>query len=141
CSSGTYIRALARDLGGALGTGGHLTALRRTSVGPYGLSQARTLEDLSERPGVIPLAEAAAAALPPLPPTPADAPRPPPGVRIPAPSPGPRFPAPAHAAGTPGTPMAAFAPDGSLVALVTEDSGRLRALAVFADPSLAQPAT
>ena len=35
CSSGTYIRALARDLGAALGTGGHLTALRRTAVGPY----------------------------------------------------------------------------------------------------------
>jgi tRNA pseudouridine55 synthase len=46
CSSGTYIRALARDLGAALGTGGHLTALRRTAVGPYTLAQARTLEDL-----------------------------------------------------------------------------------------------
>ncbi len=40
CSSGTYIRALARDLGAALGTGGHLTALRRTRVGGYGLDQA-----------------------------------------------------------------------------------------------------
>ena len=38
CSSGTYIRALARDLGGALGTGGHLTALRRTRVGAFDLS-------------------------------------------------------------------------------------------------------
>lgn len=38
CSSGTYIRALARDLGAALGVGGHLTALRRTRVGPYDLS-------------------------------------------------------------------------------------------------------
>jgi tRNA U55 pseudouridine synthase TruB len=46
CSSGTYIRALARDLGAALGAGGHLTALRRTAVGPYTLAQARTLEDL-----------------------------------------------------------------------------------------------
>ena len=44
CSSGTYIRALARDLGGAVGVGGHLTALRRTQVGPYTLDQARTLE-------------------------------------------------------------------------------------------------
>src|ERR1700678_1260873 len=42
CSSGTYIRALARDLGAALGTGGHLTALRRTPVGGYGLGGART---------------------------------------------------------------------------------------------------
>jgi tRNA pseudouridine55 synthase len=38
CSSGTYIRALARDLGGVLGTGGHLTALRRTRVGGFDLS-------------------------------------------------------------------------------------------------------
>ena len=37
CSSGTYIRAIARDLGAALGVGGHLTALRRTAVGPFGL--------------------------------------------------------------------------------------------------------
>lgn len=50
CSSGTYIRALARDLGAALGVGGHLTALRRTRVGGYGLEQARTLEQLAERP-------------------------------------------------------------------------------------------
>ncbi len=50
CSSGTYIRALARDLGEALGVGGHLTALRRTRVGGYGLDHARTLADLAERP-------------------------------------------------------------------------------------------
>ncbi|MBU9764607.1 tRNA pseudouridine(55) synthase TruB [Mycobacterium sp. TNTM28] len=48
CSSGTYIRALARDVGVALGVGGHLTALRRTRVGRYGLDEARTLEDLAE---------------------------------------------------------------------------------------------
>jgi tRNA pseudouridine55 synthase len=48
CSSGTYIRALARDLGAALGTGGHLTALRRTAVGPYRLDQAHSLEELAE---------------------------------------------------------------------------------------------
>lgn len=47
CSSGTYIRALARDLGGDLGVGGHLTALRRTAVGPFSLDGARTLEDLA----------------------------------------------------------------------------------------------
>ena len=50
CSSGTYIRALARDLGAALGVGGHLTALRRTRVGRFGLDQARSLDDLTERP-------------------------------------------------------------------------------------------
>ncbi|ORX10621.1 tRNA pseudouridine synthase B [Mycolicibacterium wolinskyi] len=49
CSSGTYIRALARDAGAALGVGGHLTALRRTKVGRYGLDEARTLEGLAER--------------------------------------------------------------------------------------------
>ena len=50
CSSGTYIRALARDLGAALGTGGHLTALRRTRVGPFGLEHTTwdaTLGDLA----------------------------------------------------------------------------------------------
>jgi tRNA pseudouridine55 synthase len=47
CSAGTYVRALARDLGDGLGVGGHLTALRRTRVGRYGLGLARTLEELA----------------------------------------------------------------------------------------------
>lgn len=50
CSSGTYVRALARDLGAALGVGGHLTALRRTRVGPFTLEHARTLADLADDP-------------------------------------------------------------------------------------------
>ncbi|MDM4143017.1 MULTISPECIES: tRNA pseudouridine(55) synthase TruB [Mycobacterium] len=50
CSSGTYIRALARDLGAALEVGGHLTALRRTRVGRFGLDQAYPLDELAERP-------------------------------------------------------------------------------------------
>ena len=50
CSSGTYVRALARDLGAGLGVGGHLTALRRTQVGPFGLRVARTLDQLAESP-------------------------------------------------------------------------------------------
>ena len=50
CSSGTYIRALARDLGDALGVGGHLTSLRRTRVGRFDLSHAVTLDELAERP-------------------------------------------------------------------------------------------
>ena len=50
CSSGTYIRALARDVGAALAVGGHLTALRRTRVGSFGLDQARTLDELAEQP-------------------------------------------------------------------------------------------
>ena len=48
CTSGTYVRALARDLGDALGVGGHLTMLRRTRVGGFGLDVARTLEQLEE---------------------------------------------------------------------------------------------
>ena len=50
CSSGTYIRALARDLGAVLGVGGHLTSLRRTRVGRFGLDQAHSLDDLAEQP-------------------------------------------------------------------------------------------
>ncbi|MBX9471019.1 tRNA pseudouridine(55) synthase TruB [Microcella sp.] len=49
CSSGTYIRALARDLGTALGIGGHLTALRRTRVGPFDVADAVSLDELAEQ--------------------------------------------------------------------------------------------
>ncbi len=48
CSSGTYIRAIARDLGDALGVGGHLTALRRTAVGPVRVEEAVPLAALEE---------------------------------------------------------------------------------------------
>ena len=48
CSSGTYIRALARDLGNALGIGGHITALRRTKVGHFDVSEANSIEELGE---------------------------------------------------------------------------------------------
>ena len=67
CSSGTYIRAIARDLGAALGVGGHLTALRRTAVGDFTLAEAATLVDLERRaPDVVtlPLAAAARRSLP-----------------------------------------------------------------------------
>jgi len=64
CSSGTYVRAIARDVGAALGVGGHLTALRRTAVGPYGLDQAQTLDELAESFAVLPIADAARAAFP-----------------------------------------------------------------------------
>jgi tRNA pseudouridine55 synthase len=66
CSSGTYIRAIARDVGAALGVGGHLTALRRTAVGPYDLAAASTLEELGEELRLLPIAEAARAAFPAL---------------------------------------------------------------------------
>ncbi|MFJ8824373.1 tRNA pseudouridine(55) synthase TruB [Streptomyces sp. NPDC102467] len=64
CSSGTYIRALARDLGADLGVGGHLTALRRTRVGPYKLDSAHTLDQLQQELTVLPVGEAATAAFP-----------------------------------------------------------------------------
>ncbi|MBT0567861.1 tRNA pseudouridine(55) synthase TruB [Williamsia sp. CHRR-6] len=48
CSSGTYIRSLARDLGSVLAVGGHLTALRRTAVGPFTIEHAATLEAIAE---------------------------------------------------------------------------------------------
>lgn len=62
CSSGTYIRAIARDLGARLGVGGHLTALRRTAVGPYTLADARTLDQLGDEFAMMPIAAAARAA-------------------------------------------------------------------------------
>jgi tRNA pseudouridine55 synthase len=64
CSSGTYVRALARDLGARLGVGGHLTALRRTAVGPFGLDSARTLDQLGEEFTMLPIADAARATFP-----------------------------------------------------------------------------
>ncbi len=66
CSSGTYIRAIARDLGERLGVGGHLTALRRTAVGPYTLRDARTLEELAEDCSVLAIGAAARRAFPSL---------------------------------------------------------------------------
>jgi tRNA pseudouridine55 synthase len=64
CASGTYVRALARDLGERIGVGGHLTTLRRTRVGPFTIAQASTLEELAamEDPVVLPLAKAIAQA-------------------------------------------------------------------------------
>jgi tRNA pseudouridine55 synthase len=65
CTSGTYVRALARDLGAGLGVGGHLTALRRTRVGPFDLAHARTLEQLESDPTLsLPLDDAVAVAFP-----------------------------------------------------------------------------
>ena len=122
CSSGTYIRALARDLGRKLGTGGHLTALRRTRVGGYGLDAARTLDQLAERFEVVPLARAAAAAFGRRDLSADEARRLAHGGRLPAGPPG---------TGT-ASPTAAFAPDGSLVALLAEQDGQARPLVVFA---------
>jgi tRNA pseudouridine55 synthase len=118
CSSGTYIRALARDMGEALGVGGHLTRLRRTRVGPYDLSVAHTLDELAAQLTMLPLAQAAAAAFPVRELT-ADQAR-----------------SLSHGGRLPGTggetgPVAAFGPDGTLIALVQDKDGLARPLAVF----------
>ena len=64
CSSGTYVRAIARDTGAALGVGGHLTALRRTAVGPFTTEGARTLDALADAFTMVPIADAARACFP-----------------------------------------------------------------------------
>lgn len=64
CSSGTYVRALARDLGARLGTAGHLTALRRTRVGPFGLDQAHPVSDTTTHLPLLDLATVARACFP-----------------------------------------------------------------------------
>ena len=124
CSSGTYIRALARDLGEALEVGGHLTALRRTRVGPYTLAEAEPLAELTARAEagepvpVLPLAQAADAAFPRY-----DADE----EQAKAIAHG--GPLPARGLG-PG-PIAVFAPDGAFLALVEEQGRRCKPIAVF----------
>ncbi|MFH9982181.1 tRNA pseudouridine(55) synthase TruB [Streptomyces sp. NPDC017179] len=120
CSSGTYIRALARDLGADLGVGGHLTALRRTRVGPYKLDSARTLDQLQQELTVMPIAEAAAAAFPRWD---VDARR----ARLLIN--GVRLEVPDEYAGA--GAVAVYGPDGRLLALVEEQRGKAKSLAVF----------
>jgi len=128
CSSGTYIRALARDLGHELGTGGHLTRLRRTRVGGYRLDAAKTLDQLADRFEVLPIAEAAAAAFPRRDLSADEARRLAHGGRLAATAGRGSADGPAVAAG----PTAAYAPDGTLIALLTEQGGQARPLVVFA---------
>jgi tRNA pseudouridine55 synthase len=118
CSSGTYVRALARDLGAALGVGGHLTALRRTRVGPFRLEHARTLPELEEAPGLsLPLAAAVTAAFARRDVDAAEAT----DLSHGRPLPG---------AGLPGT-YGVFAPDGRVLALVAERDGAARPVVVL----------
>jgi tRNA pseudouridine55 synthase len=119
CSSGTYIRALARDLGAGLGVGGHLTALRRTRVGPYTLGDARTLDDLGEEFRCMPIGEAAAAAFPRRDVDADQARMLVNGIRL-------------DAAGMGEGPIAVFGPGDRFLALVEERRGQARSLAVFA---------
>jgi tRNA pseudouridine55 synthase len=119
CSSGTYVRALARDLGAALGVGGHLTALRRARVGPFRLEHARTLPELEVTPGLsLPLGDAVAVAFPRRDVDAAAAA----DLAHGRPLPG---------AGLPGT-YGVFAPDGRVLALVAERDGTARPVVVLA---------
>ncbi|MFE5026573.1 tRNA pseudouridine(55) synthase TruB [Streptomyces sp. NPDC056656] len=120
CSSGTYIRALARDLGADLGVGGHLTALRRTRVGPYKLDSARTLDQLQDELTVMPVADAATAAFPRWD---VDA------HRAKLLLNGVRLEVPGEYAGA--GPVAVFDPEGVFLALVEESKGKAKSLAVF----------
>jgi tRNA pseudouridine55 synthase len=131
CSSGTYIRAIARDLGAALGVGGHLIALRRTRVGPYLVEDAATLDELAVSFQVVPLAQAAAAAFARRDLTAEEARLIGHGGRVAAQGGG-TSPGSGTAPGSSTAPVAAFGPDGSLVALLTEEDGQARSLAVFA---------
>ncbi len=141
-SSGTYVRALARDLGAVLGVGGHLTALRRTRVGGIGLDVAHSMEQLEAAraagvprpvdpaalaagvPGtsglpLVGLAEAAVASMPVRRLDAEEAHRVGHGVRI--------------ASAEPGRlgPVAALGPDGALVAILDESAERVMPEAVF----------
>lgn len=112
CSSGTYIRALARDLGAALGVGGHLTALRRTRIGPFAIAQAVPMEAPL---GLLTPAEVARALFPVLE---LD------DEQALAVTQGKRLPVPAEDTEV----VAAIAPNGALIGLVEVRAGRTRVL-------------
>jgi tRNA pseudouridine55 synthase len=125
CTAGTYIRAIARDAGAALGVGGHLTALRRTASGPFTVAQAAPVEAAAGAllagggAGFLPLADAATAVFPARALTGNEARALVHGQRVPA-------------TGAPGL-TAALGPDGRLVALV-EDAGRTARVVVGFPP-------
>jgi tRNA pseudouridine55 synthase len=117
CAAGTYVRALARDVGAALAVGGHLTALRRTASGPYTIDQAVPLDELDAGRDVLPIAEAAAAAFP----------------RVDVDEAGARavsYGQPLPPTGVSGA-VAVFGPDGALLALVEDRDDRAAYLAVL----------
>jgi tRNA pseudouridine55 synthase len=130
CSAGTYIRAIARDAGAALGVGGHLTALRRTASGPFDVSRAAAVEEAAAAlaagggPGVLPLTDAATAVFPRRDLTGPEATALGYGQRVPA-------------TGTAGT-VAAVAPDGRLVALVEDAGSTARVTVGFPGPPVAR---
>jgi tRNA pseudouridine55 synthase len=118
CSTGTYVRALARDLGANLGVGAHLTALRRTRVGAFTLDTANTLDQLEQDLDVKPLAAAVGAAFPTLTVTAEQAARISHGQRL--------------VLDIATSPTGVFAPDGRVIALVEDRDGVAQPLCVFA---------
>jgi tRNA pseudouridine55 synthase len=123
CSSGTYVRALARDLGERLGVGGHLTMLRRTRVGPFDLASAHTLDELEADFVVTDLDRAARSSFPTLDLDEARAD----DVRFGRALAG-------LALGSDG-PVALFDPAGHFLALYEQRGDDARAIAVFASPT------
>jgi tRNA pseudouridine55 synthase len=121
CSSGTYIRAIARDLGRTLGVGGHLTALRRTSVGPFDVEDACGVEDIAPDK-LMSLADVARQVMPSVNVTAAQA------VEL---GHGKSIFLDAPAGYGIDNPFAAVDPSGRLVAIVSIESGRSRILVGF----------
>ncbi|WP_092553398.1 tRNA pseudouridine(55) synthase TruB [Herbiconiux ginsengi] len=125
CSSGTYIRAIARDVGAALGVGGHLTSLRRTRIGPFPVTAAHTLErlaaaaDLDEALPLLGPAEVARQLFPVLEVSAADAVALGHGQRIEV------------ADGPSGGPVAAITPEGRLLGLIEIAGGRGKSIVNF----------
>jgi tRNA pseudouridine55 synthase len=119
CSSGTYVRALARDLGASLEVGGHLTRLRRIRVGSFGLDEARTLEQLEDEFEMVPLGDAVDAAFARIDVSEDDAMRIFHGGTAALPT------VPADG------PYGVFGPDGRVLALMEPREGALRPLVVF----------
>ena len=118
CSTGTYVRALARDLGRALGVGGHLTALRRTRVGPFSVDRAHELGAIDLAADSLPSAEVARELFPVLELAGQQAIDLGHGKRLVVTIPD-------------GGPVAAIAPDGRLVGLVTVADGSAKPLVNF----------
>jgi tRNA pseudouridine55 synthase len=118
CTTGTYIRALARDLGTALGVGAHLTSLRRTRVGGFELATAKTIAELEAGLSVVDLADAVDASFPRVDVGAEEAQRISCGQRL--------------VLDLPPGPAGIFGPDGSVIALVEERQGVAQPLCVFA---------
>ena len=119
CSTGTYVRALARDLGTALGVGGHLTMLRRTRVGGFTLADAKSIDEVGQEFAVVPLADAARASFVSLELDEATAQDVRHGRKVPG-----------LDLGSTG-PVALFAPDGEFLALYEQKGDLARPVAVF----------